>query len=210
MKRTNPMTDLALVAVFAALIAAVTMWMPGINVAGSTVPITLQTLAITLAAMVLGPWRGFLATLLWLVVGLAGLPVFARGASGLGVLKGASAGFLVGFPVYALLCGLLSYALLRRVLRAGRGTAGAAAGLALVAIACSAAIIYPFGIAGMMHNIHMPFSKAWKVNTAYFPGDLVKIVIASVVSVAVHKAFPMLALAGRTTPAVDDAPHRRA
>ena len=197
MKRSNPMTDLALVAVFAALIAAVTMWMPGINVAGSTVPITLQTLAITLAAMVLGPWRGFFATLLWLVVGLAGIPVFARGASGLAVLKGASAGFLIGFPVYALLCGFLSYALVRRALRSSKGTAGAAVGLAAIAILCSALIIYPFGIAGMMHNVHMTFSKAWKVNVAYFPGDLIKIVLASIVSVAVHKAFPMLALSGR-------------
>ena len=48
MQRSN-LTDLALVAVFAALIAAVTAWVPGISVPGSSVPITLQTMMIGLA-----------------------------------------------------------------------------------------------------------------------------------------------------------------
>lgn len=197
MKRTNPMTDLALIAVFAALIAAVTMWMPGINVAGSSVPITLQTLAITLAAMVLGPWRGCLATLLWLFVGLAGLPVFANQNSGLSVLQKPSGGFLLDFPVYALVCGFLSYAVIRRLMRAGRNAGVLIGALIVVAIVCEAVVVYPFGIWWMMHTMHIPFSKAWKFNVPFFPGDLMKLVLAAIVSVPVHKAFPVLALNGR-------------
>ena len=67
--KTTPATDLALIAVFAALIAAFSLT-PAIPITGG-VPITLQTLAVVLAGLVLGPWRGFLATLLYLAVGFA-------------------------------------------------------------------------------------------------------------------------------------------
>ena len=69
--KTTPATDLALIAVFAALIAAFSLT-PAIPVAGG-VPITLQTLAVVLAGLVLGPVRGFLAALLYVLVGMAGL-----------------------------------------------------------------------------------------------------------------------------------------
>ena len=88
--KTTPATDLALIAVFAALIAAFSLT-PAIPITGG-VPITLQTLAVVLAGLVLGPWRGFLATLLYLAVGFAGLPVFAGGAAGLAVLAKPSVG----------------------------------------------------------------------------------------------------------------------
>lgn len=194
MKRSNPMTDLALIAVFAALIAAVTVWMPGINVAGSSVPITLQTLAIGLAAMVLGPWRAALATLLYVVVGLAGIPVFAGGSAGLGVLARPSAGFIIAFPIYAFVCGLLSYAVLRRGMGRGKGLAGATLGLVLCGLLCSALITHPLGILGMSYNGHIPLGKAFTFDMAYWPGDVLKTVLAAVIAVAVHKAFPMLAL----------------
>ncbi|MEA5116442.1 MAG: biotin transporter BioY, partial [Propionicimonas sp.] len=73
MARPRPLTaaDLALVAVFAALIAVFALTPIPVGVIG--VPITLQTLAVALAGLVLGGWRGFLATLLYVVVGLAGL-----------------------------------------------------------------------------------------------------------------------------------------
>lgn len=205
MKRSNPMTDLALVAVFAALIAAVTVWMPGINVAGSSVPITLQTLAIGLAAMVLGPWRGMLATLLYLAVGLAGIPVFAGGSAGLGVLGRPSAGFLIAFPIYALCCGWLSYRILRRGMGGGKGMGGVTLGLILAGLLCSALITHPLGILGMSWNGGIPLGKAFKFDMAYWPGDVLKTLVAAVIAVAVHKAFPMLALGSARTVEPSDA-----
>ena len=64
--------DLANVAVFAALIAAMSL-LPAIHVGGLT-PITLQTLGVMLAGLCLGPWRGAAAVGLYLAVGIAGLP----------------------------------------------------------------------------------------------------------------------------------------
>src|SRR5690606_19974891 len=98
-------TDLALVSAFAALIAVCAI-LPGIKI-GLPVPITLQTFGVLLAGAVLGARRGFLAVLLYLVVGAAGLPVFSGGNAGLGVFQGPSAGYLLGFPLAAALCGFI-------------------------------------------------------------------------------------------------------
>jgi biotin transport system substrate-specific component len=73
------------------------------------VPITLQTLWVYLAGIVLGPlWAGVAFTL-YLLAGLIGLPVFAGGNAGLGVLLGPTGGFLVGFPLAAMAIGAVAH-----------------------------------------------------------------------------------------------------
>lgn len=186
--RRNPMTDLALVAVFAALIAAFAA-VPPIPISGSSVPITLQTFAIAITGMLLGPWRGFLATALYVVVGLAGLPVFAGGASGIGVLSRASGGYLISFPFYCALVGWLSVLALRRGLRR------APIGLTIAGIVGSLLLNHPLGILGMMHALHIPLRTAWHYDVIYWPGDIAKTIVAAFVATAVHRAFPALTLA---------------
>jgi len=69
------------------------------------VPITLQTVWVYLAGVVLGPlWAGVAFTL-YLLAGLIGLPVFAGGNAGLGVILGPTGGFLIGFPLAAMTIG---------------------------------------------------------------------------------------------------------
>jgi biotin transport system substrate-specific component len=73
------------------------------------VPITLQTLWVYLAGIVLGPlWAG-IAFVCYLLAGLIGLPVFAGGNAGLGVLLGPTGGFLVGFPLGAIAIGAVAH-----------------------------------------------------------------------------------------------------
>jgi biotin transport system substrate-specific component len=73
------------------------------------VPVTLQTLWVYLAGVVLGPvWAG-VAFVLYLLAGLIGLPVFAGGNAGLGVLLGPTGGFLVGFPLAAATVGAVAH-----------------------------------------------------------------------------------------------------
>lgn len=73
------------------------------------VPITLQTLWVFLAGIVLGPlWAG-VSFVLYLLSGLIGLPVFAGGSSGVGVLVGPTGGFLVGFPLAAVAVGFVAH-----------------------------------------------------------------------------------------------------
>jgi len=73
------------------------------------VPITLQTLWVYLAGIVLGPlWAGVAFTL-YLLAGLIGLPVFAGGNAGLGVILGPTGGFLIGFPLAAMTIGVVTH-----------------------------------------------------------------------------------------------------
>ncbi|WP_248895689.1 biotin transporter BioY [Haloplanus halobius] len=73
------------------------------------VPITLQTLWVYLAGIVLGPlWAGVAFTL-YLLAGVVGLPVFAGGNAGLGVLLGPTGGFLIGFPLAAMTIGAVTH-----------------------------------------------------------------------------------------------------
>ena len=86
-RKTVTTADIALIATFAALVAvcSVATALPfGVN----GVPVTLQMFAIFLCGAVLGARRGFLAVLLYLAVGAAGLPIFAGGASGLAPFAG--------------------------------------------------------------------------------------------------------------------------
>mgnify|MGYP001942215840 CR=1 FL=1 len=105
--------DIALTGVFAALIA-VLAFAPPIPVGGTGVPITLQTLGVALAGLALGPWRGTAAAGLYVALGLLGLPIFAGFSGGLGVLAGPTAGYLLSYPLTALITGLLARAVLRR------------------------------------------------------------------------------------------------
>ena len=198
-RSSNTVTDLALVAVFAGLISAFSL-APAIPVGPVMVPITLQTLAVALTAMILGPWRGLAATSLYLLIGLAGLPVFAGGASGLGVLARPSAGYLLAFPLAALLIGFLS----RRVVLRTQSRGGLRWGLLFLAgMAGSVVFVLPLGILGISVNAGLPLDKAFLADMLYWPGDIVKNVIASGVAVAVHRAVPGI-LERRTVQRVAD------
>ncbi|MBN9104054.1 MAG: biotin transporter BioY [Propionibacteriaceae bacterium] len=176
-------TDVSLIAVFAALTAAFSLT-PDIPLPAG-VPITLQTLAVMLTGVILGPRRGFLAILLYLVVGFAGLPVFAGGAAGLGVLAKPSIGYLLAFPIGAAVTGAVAKLV---VTRTGFTRA---AGFFFAGLAGSV-VIHAAGIAGLMIVARMNFVTALLTDLAFWPGDLVKAGIAAAIAVAVHKAFPAL------------------
>src|SRR5699024_10735949 len=105
--------DLALIAVFAALIAALSVSV-AIPIPFSPVPVTLQTFGIMLTPSLLGRKRGSLAVVAFLVLGFAGLPLFAGGSGGMGVLAGPSAGFIVSWIPAALVIGMLTDLMVRR------------------------------------------------------------------------------------------------
>ena len=111
--------EIAYVAVFAALIVALTLF-PAIEIGISPVPITLQTFAVALAAMLLGARRGALTVLTYLALIAIGLPVAAGYVGGLGVLAGPTGGFLVGFVPQALVVGAVATWATRRSVSAPR------------------------------------------------------------------------------------------
>ena len=90
--------DMALISLFAVLIA-VCAWIA----IPSAVPFTLQTFGLFATLGLLGGKRGTLAVLLYLLLGLVGIPVFSSFRGGFGVLAGITGGYLIGFLFAALL-----------------------------------------------------------------------------------------------------------
>ena len=89
-----------------AMLAAVLCLVAPLKLDIGAVPITLQTLVVALAGALLGPVDGAIAVGVYLLLGLAGLPVFAGWMSGFAYFVGPTGGFLVGFLALAALTGL--------------------------------------------------------------------------------------------------------
>lgn len=176
--------DLAYIAVFAALISALSQ----INVAFGPVPFTLQTLGVALTALVLGPWRGAAAVLLYVAVGVAGLPVFAGGRAGLAVLLGPTGGYLVSFIVGSILIGHVA----RWALRWGLSRM-TPVWFFLGCLGARYLLVLPLGVGWLAHYLDQPFLQTMlTIDLPFWLWDGVKNVVAVLIAVAVHKAFPRL------------------
>ncbi len=175
--------DLALVAVFAALIAALSVTV-AIPIPFSPVPVTLQTLGIMLAPSLLGWKRGSLAVVTFLALGLAGLPLFAGGRGGLAVLAGPSAGFIVSWVFAALVIGLLSDLAVRRGrYRFWQGLVANTLGGIIV--------IYAIGVPWMAVVLGDGVLAAGLSMAVFLPGDVVKAVVTAAIVSAVFRAYPI-------------------
>ena len=93
------LTLTALFTVVAIITSQLSIPMPG------GVPPTLQTFGIALIGYVLGP-SGIWSVLIWILLGIIGLPVFSNFQGGFQVLAGFTGGFIIGFPFMTLFCGL--------------------------------------------------------------------------------------------------------
>lgn len=98
------LTSLALGGLFIALTSAGAL----ISLPLFPVPITLQVPMVILCGYVLGARNGFLTQVGYLLIGIAGLPVFAGGQSGPGTIFSPTFGYLISFPITALIIGFLS------------------------------------------------------------------------------------------------------
>ena len=176
-------TDLGLIAVFAALVAGAAL-VPGLALNGFGVPITFQTLAVMLTGLVLGPARGFAAVGLYTLLGLAGLPIFSQGRSGLGILAGPSAGYIIAFPIAAGIVGWLATVVIRRTTKAR------ALWFFLSATATSVVVVHSLGILGIALNSKATLAQAFISDLVFYPGDIIKNVLAAAIAVALHRAFP--------------------
>jgi len=95
--------ELCFMAMFTALIAIcaqINIPLPG------GVPFTLQIWAVSLAGLVLGPKNGALTVLVYVLLGAVGAPVFARFTGGIGTIMRPTGGFILTFPIVALIVGL--------------------------------------------------------------------------------------------------------
>ncbi|MEZ4467694.1 MAG: biotin transporter BioY [bacterium] len=137
---------------------------------GLETPVSLQTVVVCFAGLVLGPARAMAAMAIYLALGAAGLPVFANGASGLDTLQGPTAGYLAGFiaaqPVIALAMFLFSDD--QRIVRN------------LFAAVCGHAVILALGVLWMQHFQVWSWYKTLEAGLwPFLPGAAVKSVVAA-------------------------------
>lgn len=112
---------------------------------GTPVPLTLQTAVVLLSGVALGARLGSASQLLYLLLGLVGLPVFAQAGAGPSYVFGASFGYLVGFLVAPLVVGRLTADCTHHC-RHGSGTRGPNWRRVLVAVLVGDAIILGLGV----------------------------------------------------------------
>lgn len=94
--------DITLIALFVAVVCILAQ----ISIPISLIPITFQAFAIALCGYVLGTKKSLIATIVYLLLGAVGVPVFASFNGGFHILLSYTGGFLWGFIPYALLCGI--------------------------------------------------------------------------------------------------------
>ncbi len=100
MNKTRRLVFIALFSALLGLISQLVLPLP------AGIPLTLQTFAVALCGVVLGSVPGTVSVLVWLTLGAAGLPLFSGFRGGTAVLFGPSGGFLMGFLLLVLFCGL--------------------------------------------------------------------------------------------------------
>ncbi len=141
------------------------------------VPMTLQTLAVIGVGLALGRTGALAAVAGFLAAGLAGLPLFAGGAGGPGVLIGPTGGYLVGFLIAAGFCGWAR----------DRGWTRGLFGCLAVSLT-GALLVYPTGLLqlGLVLGFDQPL-LAWGLYP-FVLGDLVKAALAGLAAAALFRA----------------------
>lgn len=178
MKQKFTVRDLVLVALFAALtaiMAYITVPMPG-----GLPPITGQTFAVMLAGLLLGANKGAMSQIIYILLGVVGLPVFAGGTAGLGILVGRTGGFLFGFVLGAYLIGKLTE----------KKTKPSLLTLSSAALLGGVLVVYIPGIWQMSRVLGIPLETASGFMLPFIPGDLVKVAVSSLLAQRILLALP--------------------
>lgn len=136
----------------------------------SPVPISLTNLVIMISIYVLGFKDATISYIVYLLLGLAGLPVFSGFTGGFGKLAGPTGGYLIGFIFLALIAGLFVDKFPKNRI------------LAVVGMIIGMAVTYIFGTEWLAIQLKMTFVAALSVGVIpYLAGDAVKIIIAIII-----------------------------
>lgn len=162
---------------FTGIMAQIAVYLPF-----TPVPVTGQTLAVLLSGLVLGRW-GAMSQLLYITIGLAGIPWFAGAQGGAVVAGGPTLGYLAGFVISAYLVGSLidRYAVMRKLMP-----------LTLVMIAANFAVILGLGALYLFLWLTATTGKIPTLDQLFImgvipfiPGAIVKTALAAIIGRAI-------------------------
>jgi len=139
----------------------------------SPIPISLGNMVICFTVTILGMKKGSLSVLIYLLLGLAGVPVFSNFTGGIGKLLGPTGGYLVGYLFLAMLLGFFMEHFKNRHTT---NFLGALFGML---------ILYLFGTIWLALQLDLNFTAALLVGVApYIPFDIIKVLLS--ISIGTH------------------------
>ena len=163
--------------IYASMFGAATAVGAFISIPIPPVPITLQTLFTYLAGALLGGRLGALSQLVYVLLGVMGLPVFALGKAGPGVLFGPTGGYIIGFIAAAYVIGTMIET---------KKTPGVL--WILISMITGTIVVYGFGVLQLSLVAKFSIQKAAAVGALPFLiGDTIKIVTATVITLALRE-----------------------
>lgn len=171
--KTAEMTRMALMVAMNCVSAYIIIPLPF-----SLSPIALQTLIVNLTGYVLNAKQAFMTMLVYLLVGLAGVPVFTGGSAGPGKLFGPTGGYIIGFLFTAV---FLAYF---------KGEKYNFKRYALLGCVIGIPLIYVFGVVQLKLITGMGWDKAIMTGALPFiPLDIVKCLAAAVIAYPINRIF---------------------
>ena len=167
-----------------ALMTAVTCILAPLSIPIGPVPISFTNLAIYLSLYLLGWKRGTISYLVYLLIGLVGIPVFSGFTSGPGKLFGPTGGYLIGFIPLALIAGyFINHFHNKKV-------------LSFLGMILGTAVCYALGTTWLAIQAHMGFQAALMAGVVPFlPGDFIKMILALLIAPQIRKQLDAAGLA---------------
>ncbi|MCG8687650.1 MAG: biotin transporter BioY [Desulfobacterales bacterium] len=163
----NSTRQIVFTALFVALIACGAF----ISIPIGPVPIVLQNMFVLLAGLILGPVWGLGCVAVYLLMGFAGLPIFAGGTGGIGKLFGPTGGYLLGYLPAVYVTAVLSKSMKKTFVGD------------LVALIVGSLIVYAIGVPWLKYVLSMAWSKALAVGMyPFLPGAVLKIAAAAFIA----------------------------
>lgn len=158
-----------------ALMAAVTCIVAPLSIPIGPVPISFTNLAIYLALYILDWKKGTISYLLYLIIGLAGLPVFSGFTGGIGKLAGPTGGYIIGFIPMAIIAGIIIDKFNKRWIQ-------------FTGMVVATAVCYAFGTLWFCLQSGTDAAAALSICVIPFiPGDLIKMIIAITIAPEIRK-----------------------
>jgi len=173
LRKTSGLTKIALCAAMLCVASYIVIPLPF-----TPVVLSMHTLAVNLAGLILKPKHAACVIGLYLLMGLAGLPVFAGGAAGIGKLLGPTGGFYFGFLPAVVGIGLL------------KGKNSGFWRYAIVCLAVGLPLQHLAAVLWMMHFGSVSLGAAfWTASVPFIPGDAVKCFLSAAMARTVEKGM---------------------
>lgn len=174
----NKVKSITFVALFTALIAV--CGFISIPVPGTPIPIVLQNMMVVLVGLLLGPLMGTCSTLLFLLLGAVGLPIFSGGGGGIARFLGPTGGFLYGYLLATLVSGLIA--------RKPKIDKKTPLWILIIASFLGYVVMYIPGVIHFMLTMNATFSKTLTLCVIpYIPLDLVKMVLCIAIAATLRQ-----------------------